>query len=242
MPKILVIGDIHNKLDNVKKVTAAWTDQIVFLGDYFDDFDDNAVETEATALWLKESIQHSNRIHLMGNHDFHYMVKPAATLYCSGFAGWKHEIINSILTYEDWNKLEYFYSVNNTWFSHAGITRYWFEHPTIGTTEGHIRAEIAKSLISVTGDVQDIGCLWAADHYRGGRHKKGGLLWNDWRNTEFFEGITQVVGHTPRDHVISITKNGGTAINVDTHMKEVIIFDTDTKQYDIISDFDNLPF
>jgi len=96
-------------------------DLTVFLGDYFDDFDDNQYEVNAMATWLKSNLYKEKRVFLMGNHDFHYRVLPYS-LYCSGYALWKHDIIKQILSENDWNQIRYFYSVNNFWFSHAGIT------------------------------------------------------------------------------------------------------------------------
>jgi hypothetical protein len=61
------------------------------------------------------------------------------------------------------------------------------------------------------------------------------LLWCDWRNIDFFKGIVQVVGHTPRDEVKAHSRKGGTNINVDTHLKECIILDTETNTFDVVT-------
>ena len=239
MSKILIIGDIHQKIASVRDVLRYEkdTDLTIQLGDVFDDFDDNIYEVEAAAHWLRESLHNSRRIHLMGNHDIHYMSKSPGSLICSGFASWKHEVISKILTDKDWNNIRYFYSINNIWLSHAGITRYWFEHPVLGTTTSTINDKIDAAKVALSAnDISNTGCINAADHYRGGRHKKGGLLWNDWRNIDFFQDIMQIVGHTPSSSVSykSNNENNGVCLNVDTHMQQSIILDTETKEYKIV--------
>ena len=245
MAKILVIGDVHQKVDRLKQALAYehLADYTVFIGDYFDDFEDNVYEAMGMAWWLRDNLDQPNRVILLGNHDFQYML-PEYTVYCSGFTGYKHEAINKVLTPDDWKKFEYFHShesdVNgdtiNYWFSHAGITRLWFEHPVLGTTPDTINENISKVKTAVETRNREWDCVWAADRFRGGRHKKGGLLWNDWDNNDFFENTTQIVGHTPQRN-IAVKKNSiinAQSINVDTHLREVILLDTSTNTFETL--------
>lgn len=239
MSKILVVGDIHNKHLVAQKYIDRWEainpdGLIVLLGDYFDDFYDSVEDVIATAQWLKESLTKPNHIHLYGNHDIHYALPIKSETYCSGYTLDKHIAIQTILTKEDWSKLKYFYAHDNYWFSHAGVTSFWFSHPVEGITVEVIERAIAKAQIGIDiGDYTMMGCLYAADSYRGGRYPKGGLLWNDWRNKEYIKGITQVVGHTPRECVKWETRKGGTCINVDTHLKEVIVLNTEDGTFEV---------
>jgi len=207
----------------------------VFLGDYFDDFDDNIFEVTAMAKWLVENIDNPNYTFLCGNHDFHYMV-PRGKLYCSGFATWKYETIEQIVHKETWDKLRFFYNIDDIWFSHAGITNYWFEHPVLGLNVNVINETIQDAIKSLHSDPSKLGCLWAADRYRGGMHKKGGILWNDWRNSDFIPNTLQIVGHTPNNNIEFKEKKeiNSSLINVDTHLNEIMILDTDTKNYKIV--------
>lgn len=236
--KILVIGDVHLKLAKLDQALEHEhkVDKTVFLSDFFDDFDDNAYLTESMSLWLKENLHKPNRVFLWGNHDWQYHL-PAGTVYCSGYAGWKREIIEKILTPNDWKQFRYFHNEDNIWFSHAGVSRYWFEHPVHGIDAEVINRKIQETQIAIDGLTGAWGCVWAADRFRGGEYPKGGLLWNDWRNSDFFENVTQVVGHTPSSHVqIKTSQNTNSRnINVDTHMHEVIILDTENGSYEIIS-------
>ena len=231
--EILVIGDIHQKLNLLKNVLPDWPGKVTFLGDYFDDFNDNLYEVTNTAFWLRDNIDNPNYTFLYGNHDFQYMV-PKGSLYCSGFATWKYEAIEKIITKHIWDKINFFLDINDIWFSHAGVTSFWFSHPIHGITVEHIKNTIQDARNSIHSDPLKLGCLWAADRLRGGRYSKGGILWNDWRNSEYIPNIMQVMGHTPHDKVQYKHKNNSSLINIDTHLNQVIILNTDTKEYQIV--------
>lgn len=238
MSKILVIGDVHQNHKTAEAYLKDWESTVVFLGDYFDQFYDTPEDAVATAEWLKESLCHPDRIHLMGNHDFHYRLPLETGIFCSGYTPEKHQAISKVLTLEDWNHVEYFHADNNCWFSHAGISYKWFSHPVLGVTQEVIERTIAQAKQDVQGQLYNSSAVWAlnaADHWRGGRFDKGGLLWCDWRNLDFFQDITQVVGHTPRNQVKCHSRKGGTNINIDTHLLECIILDTETKQFEVVS-------
>lgn len=236
--KILVIPDIHQKIALVNQILEKkeqGVDLTVFLGDYFDDFEDNQYEVNAMATWLKLNLYKEKRVFLMGNHDFHYRVLPYS-LYCSGYASWKHEIIQHVLSEADWNQIKYFHAVGNFWFSHAGITEKWFSHPVYGLTPETIEDTLLDVEKAVSRrDYGATGPVWAADRYRGGRHQKGGLLWNDLRNSEFIPNVTQVMGHTPVRIPIIDKDEETNSRNVfcDTHLGHYLVVDTETDQIEI---------
>ena len=83
--KIIIVPDIHNDYHTAKKIIKKENpDKIIFLGDYFDDFDDTIQDAENTAKWLKKSLKQENRIHLIGNHDLNYMTDNT-NLKCAGY-------------------------------------------------------------------------------------------------------------------------------------------------------------
>ena len=235
--QVLIIGDVHNKIDRVESALKAWVGPVVLIGDYFDDFDDTINDAIKTAEWLKHSLQYANRVHLMGNHDFQYMLPVTSGVWCSGYTIAKHNSIKQVLTPQDWLRVKYFHSIDNCWFSHAGITRQWFDHPIHGTTIDGIEDKINAAVQSSQArDYTQIGCIYGADYYRGGQFKKGGILWNDWRNSEHFKDITQVMGHTPVNSITVDTDESlnSTNINVDTHMHQVAILDTQNNNLQIL--------
>lgn len=196
----LVIPDIHNNFAQAE----AWiryfdtrfperVSQVVFLGDYFDDFGDTPEIALGVAEWLKHSIQQPNRVHLIGNHDLAYLA-PAAFTRCSGFETRKLEVITPILDEMPRTAFRAALEVDGWLLSHAGF------HPT--HVAGHCAAELVELADSAlrqlwTGDQP---ALFAAGYARGGSAPVGGITWLDW-SKEFRPtiGLHQIVGHTPAD-------------------------------------------
>jgi len=208
MAKILVIGDIHNHWVEAEAIASKYdaTHKIIFIGDHFDDFGDSAIDAEQTARWLKSSLEKPNRIHLMGNHDINYSYlnyKKDSTgalqnIYsCSGYDLRKDDAINRIMTNEDWDKVKMYHYENGWFFTHAGISKHWFEHPVLGTTSEVIIKKLDEAIeLYKNREYSDV--LGAAGRCRGGSHKVGGVLWHDhFREAEPIRGIKQVYGHTP---------------------------------------------
>ena len=230
MSEYIIVGDIHNKSEKVEKILKDVDQPVIFLGDYFDDFYDNAEDITKTAHWLKESLTKPNRIHLMGNHDFHYRIQPRGLVYCSGFDYYKHDIINSILSSEDWEKINFFHAIDDFWFSHAGVTKYWFTHPLLGLTKEGIEKTIDEAVVGMKmRDVGKMQPLWAADFIRGGRYKKGGLLWNDWQNSDYHDNSVQIMGHTPHGKILVKRSLSSVNINVDCGLNQILQLDTEKK-------------
>lgn len=227
---ILVIGDVHHKISRVEKALSGWKGRVIFIGDYFDDFNDSPFESSLMAEWLKESLKDPLRIHLCGNHDLSYMALPYK-YSCSGFTISKYNIINQILTREDWNKISFFHDENDFWFSHAGIKRFWFSDPILGINAEIIKNKIKKATEDILlGPSEENKCIWASDFHRGGRFKDGGLLWAHYSDVEFYEGITQIIGHTYCKKIEFLDDDGGKCINVDTNMNQVLEI-TEDKQF-----------
>ena len=225
--KILVIPDIHTHYEKAERICRKYSDhKIVFLGDYFDQFNDTPDDNLFTAEWLKESMSKPNRIHLRGHHDEQY--DPRISVFCSGFSGSKKTAINSVLSVEDWDKLKYFHFENTWLFSHAGVNLHWFSNPL----DDKINIDDLQSKIDNAVVLQRTGnpdnCIWASDKMRGGRHQFGSILWADWRKLDLIPNLKQCVGHTPLHRITSLTDNiiNAKNINVDcsaiTYMSEVL--------------------
>jgi hypothetical protein len=228
--KLLVIGDIHTKEEKAERICQKYKDhKIIFMADYFDDFGDTPEKNASTAAWLKESLKNPNRVHLKGNHDEIY--DPRVGFMCSGFSSAKKAAINEVLTLEDWDKLKYFHHENNWWFSHAGLTKYWFAHP-MGEpiTEDRVQKIIDYSIIKQRMDNGD-NAIWSPDEARGGSSPVGGILWCDWNRLDLIPDFRQVVGHTPCKRIIKIKDEimKSEIINVDcsldTHLWQVLEID-----------------
>jgi hypothetical protein len=225
---IIVIPDIHTRYEKAERICRKYkSHKIVFIGDYFDDFNDTPDDNQYTAEWLSESLKKENRVHLIGNHDECY--HPNRELFCSGFSSKKKEVINKVLTTADWDKLNYYHFENNWLFSHAGINRYWFGDPL----NGKIHLNIIRNTINDSIKKQSIGytnnAIWAADKYRSGNHEWGGILWQDWKKMELIPDLKQCVGHTPipKIQIISDNITNSHIMNVDNsamsiYMSEIV--------------------
>jgi hypothetical protein len=200
----LIIPDIHNHIGHIEphiqKLSTSYNfDRIIFLGDYFDQFHDGPADAERTAQWLKSSLQHSNRIHLIGNHDMPYLVgRSTQQLECPGYSVEKDERINNVLTVTDWQQLRPA-CINQGWLlSHAGFSSKTFLKPlhdaNLPTAEELLETAEREFVRLKSGEFSYFFALGSrmCDTY------PGGITWADWRD-DFtpIEGINQIVGHTP---------------------------------------------
>ncbi len=226
--KIIAIGDVHNHWEKLESIVSRFPDhKIIQVGDIFDDFGDNRVIAKDTAYALKRLLKLPNYVQLFGNHDLPYCPR-FRKLDCSGFTFEKYDSINEVLTTEDWEKFKFFYHENGWYFSHAGITRHWFEAPVTGD----LSIERIEKVIADSIKQYDTGMLpfaiYGADYYRGGNLRIGGLVWCDWRALQLIPNMKQVVGHTPlQNHIIFKEDISIQAINVniDCELNEVIEID-----------------
>jgi hypothetical protein len=200
----LIIPDIHNKQEFLKDVLLQFKDlPKIFLGDYFDSYDDTPGLNEQTAIWLKESLKDPLNIHLMGNHDFGYRYTKNPSTRCSGWSPLKCDIINEVMTREDWNKLKYFHydSRSSFYFSHAGLSEHIFNvYPFDGITPLKIQLQLNEAKEQLLHN-RGLHPVFDVGHARGGRRKTGGLLWLDYEY-EFnpIANVNQIFGHTHGEH------------------------------------------
>lgn len=202
--KTLIIPDIHNKVHWIEPFLEKHTvDEIVFLGDYFDDFGDDATDAAKTADWLKHSLSQANRVHLLGNHDLEYIACPVdqngrarvGWMYCPGNTPNKRKAIRKILTPKERGKFKLLHETQGFFLSHAGIHEDVFAHPLVGYE--HLHRDCFMALQHAFQGIYNP--ILRAGAARGSPQQVvSGILWLDW-NYEFvpIEGISQIVGHTP---------------------------------------------
>jgi predicted phosphodiesterase len=216
--KTIIISDIHNRVywieDALSSPILQPYDEIIFLGDYFDDFNDTPEDATDAARWLKQSLHRPNRIHLIGTHDIWYMFPYNRFIAASGNTEAKAYAIRGILTKEDWNKLYLYYYEQNFLLSHAGlhtnlISQYIFEHKDLFdkyiTNKEQLNGQEIVDQIVKPATIEAINRVkdgyahpWLdAGVVRGGRQPVGGITWLDWIY-EFkpIPGLNQIVGHT----------------------------------------------
>ena len=132
--KRIVIGDPHGRWGYVKQIyEKEQPDEVIILGDYFDSFNIDPYDQRDcynNIIALREEHLKKNKgdfIMLIGNHDFHYMDENFGR--CSGW----NPMTCSIASYplcRDWEngilKFAYIDYKNFTIYSHAGVSKMWF--------------------------------------------------------------------------------------------------------------------
>jgi hypothetical protein len=234
--KILIIPDVHTHFERAEAIIKKnKVDYIIFLGDYFDEFDDNGDIALATAEWLKYSLNQENRVHITGNHDIMYHFSQNRMIRCSGYDSFKSDKINCVLKEQDWAKLRYFVTLPGNWLlTHAGI------HPSHLRSRDMSFDEITEFLKeeSITCDEvsKNGGNHWFnhSGMCRGGGSAFGGLLWLDFdREFEPLPNVNQLVGHTPSSKWREI-RTISTNYCIDTHPKMMYYAIYQNEKIDII--------
>lgn len=215
---LLIIPDIHEKYDIaesiIKKVKP---DKTIFLGDYFDDFDNNDQKIKDTARWLSRSLKKESRIHLVGNHDVGY-ASQSLYLKCTGYTGWKQNIIDKVNI--DWDKLHMHCWIGRKFLcTHAGLSNRLLKNTKISDLLSLADTEWMNRNVTTTKFK-----MLAAGKARGGNVDCGGITWCDF-NKEFdpITNISQIFGHTPGDRVRDIFLGKSENHCLDTHLNDYAI-------------------
>lgn len=131
--KTLVLGDIHGRIcwwDIIQKENP---DRVIFMGDYVSTHDKN-ISQEQQCSNLEDILnfkreRNGDVILLRGNHDMQHLGYPWAE--CSGFFPKVHQWMSGIK--EDFLELtQWVYVEDNTIFSHAGISKEFWEYLNLG--------------------------------------------------------------------------------------------------------------
>ena len=226
--KYLIIPDVHDKVNLVDRILdqeGSW-DQLVFLGDFFDDFSTGAKEARQTAervkKWLDEAVC------LLGNHDVPYgWMRPE--YLCSGNTYEKAKVINEILKTEDWDKFRLHCWVEDltgeTWLlTHAGL-----HSAHVSPSSDLLKVQVDTLLQNTLHDLKGgrrtklLGAGWD----RGGSQEYGGVTWCDFRQLVPVPGLNQICGHTPYTEVRIKTIN-------ESH--QIVCLDTHLRHYAVIED------
>lgn len=182
--KILIIPDIHTKFGIAETIIEkVEPDNIVFLGDYFDSFDDSMEIANQTAVWLKNSLKKQNRIHLLGNHDLSYL---NSNYTCSGYEEAKLFAIKQ--TGIDLTKLHHYCWVGDWLCTHAGLTNEFYQSYNVE----NLSVENFLPYMIETNQER----LYNCSSFRGGRDAHSGILWCDYDEFVDLPNVKQIFGHT----------------------------------------------
>ena len=189
--RTLIIPDIHNHTENADHWLATQAyDRVVFLGDYFDSFGDNVSDVRQTAVWLRDRMESSDDVFLLGNHDVAYMFPNEPAVECPGFKRPKAAAIREVLQRRHWLRFELAWEEQGWLLSHAGFSPIWIPEPS----PARILARCGEAMqLARRGKLDPVLGYGELPH---GLQRIGGPLWMTWEAFVSTPGINQIVGHS----------------------------------------------
>ena len=195
MEKILVLGDIHGRTCWVDIIKKENPDKVIFLGDYISTHENISEEQQCSNLKDILTYKEANPdkvVLLRGNHDDQHLGYSWAE--CSGYfdkvGKYMESIKDRFLVDTQWVYVE-----GNIIFSHAGISKTWFntfafkDIRRLNNCEPSERFAFTPSSYSdLYGDSTTQPCVWI---------RPVALI------SDALDGYTQVVGHTPLKNIIN---------------------------------------
>ena len=176
MPKTLVIGDLHGKVDIVEAALSSGY-FCVFVGDYVDAFDHDLTDQITTIQMVLSAVRTGQAAGLLGNHELSYLEDG---MQASGFSYNTFMLMKSVQT----SLLIPFFECEGFLISHAGVSNKILKGRSI------------EQYLWRDRFFNDIG------YTRGGSSACGGLYWCDWDHEfEPVPGVKQIVGHTRQDSI-----------------------------------------
>ena len=212
--KRLVLGDIHGHWNGIEQIyNKEQPDEVIILGDYFDNFHGSDLSirecwTAILNLRAKHLKAHKGQfIMLIGNHDFHYNHYYEK---CSGYRK-SMAVTNALALNDNADKLQFVYidEVNNTIYSHAGVTNTWLRE--------NMGDKFAKDSYKFINEMNHRAFMFT---YKGGSDYYGNSIYQspiwvrpeslnmDALRNEDFKSMTQIVGHTHSDGPICYNWGG----------------------------------
>lgn len=206
--KIISIGDIHGR-NFWKEIDPAKYDLIVFVGDYVDSY--FLTDTEILNNFLEiiefKKLYPDKVVLILGNHDIGYMFRNEGY----GCDGERPSMVSTLYHIFTHNKklFQVAHQIDNYVWTHAGISNVWYKY----NKDEIERIEYKFNTINLADTLNHMlllkenNLLHQIGRARGGYHPSGGITWADRKETsvDYFDGIHQIVGHTP---IQEITKYG----------------------------------
>lgn len=199
----LIVPDIHHKVEIVERIRQAHPGvQAVFLGDYFDDFNDTTDDMRTTCRWLRNSFQNAADVFLIGNHCFAYLSYELGVRwgFCSGWTAAKQAVFHEFFPADTLLRhCRWIVELEGWLISHAGLSNDLYRSFSKRRSKEYIFEWTMNAQNALLAGVAHPALLAGMD--RGGSQRTGGILWCDWGRFKPIPGIRQIVGHTPGDAV-----------------------------------------
>lgn len=212
--KTLVIPDLHQNVNWMKKVLEKESgnyDYLITLGDEFDSFlsppEVASVKETANFILELQNEKYGPCFMIAGNHILPYVesykyniqYKNPHFLFnpCSGYTKSKSMEVNKILNWENWRKFHVFCMCQGFLFSHAGFT-HDFIKPYLPLEDNldKLWNETEEALENITSKPSP---FFACGQNRGGDALFGGPLWCDKYEFQCVPNVRQVNGHNSID-------------------------------------------
>lgn len=235
--KRLVLGDIHGHWDTLKEIYDRENpDAVIILGDYFDNFHgtdesigqcfDNILELRNEHIALKSG----PFILLMGNHDFHY------NHWYEKYSGYRPSmaVANALRLNNNSDLFQFTYidEINNTIYSHAGVTNTWLRDNLGNKYDSKSYKYINEMNHMAFKFTYKGGCDWyGTSIYSSPIWVRPKALITDSVTNEKGEPMIQIVGHTHSENPMCYDFNGKSCTDIDKinkHPEKVKIYVIDT--------------
>ncbi len=188
--KILVLGDIHGRTVWKDIIDKEQPDQVIFLGDYVSTHDWVSESDQVSNLLeiLRFKDHHPETVLLRGNHDMQHLGYYWAE--CSGYFPRVAELMSDFKE-EFLAKTQWIHVMDNTIFSHAGISTKWLETNRL-TLDGINALAPCERFGFSSSDPWDI--------YGTSPEQPPTWIRPETLVNVMIPGYDQVVGHTPVGH------------------------------------------
>lgn len=219
----LIIADVHNRIEKVNAIVARENpDEVILLGDLWDSWDSDSLEhNEATTRWAKARLRAPGWHVILGNHDAQYRWPKNNWLRTNCYTQEKCNLINSILTKEDWREFSWAVNRGNWWMSHAGLCPQYF-FPMQGFSEKNTYEILARAEADCNAGIWN----GVSDTARGDlRCSPSGPLWLRWSCFEAIPDINQIVGHTNQNEPAEILGENSRNLNIDTQNQFYVVLE-----------------
>lgn len=219
--QLLIIPDIHTKVDLAQRIVNTHRDKvdhIVMLGDYVDDFDDNAAIMLHTLECVGKWQQDEKITLLCGNHEAAYM---HPRMRCRGWDEAKQWAWDLCIQLKK--------------FDPKGFATHWYEDDLLLT---HAGLAEGRDLISQTNKLEQFiqnGIYYEELDYHkrdGGGNNIGSIITSRPQYNTPSRKYKQIFGHTPtRSKAIEVQTYDKDDLsfwyaNIDTHLNTYVIVDT----------------
>lgn len=214
---LLIIPDIHTKVDLAQRIIDKHineVDQVILLGDYVDEWNDNAAIMLHTLEYVGKWQQNNKIVLLCGNHEAAYM---HPRMRCSGW--------------DEAKQWAWDLSIHLKKFDPKGFATHWYADDLLLTHAGLAEGRDLISQVDKLGSFiqNNIYHVDLDYHFRdGGLNDIGSIITSRPQYNTPSRKYKQIFGHTPQKKVVPKYYNERNFwyANIDTNLASYVLVDT----------------